>query len=167
MKKLLFSAVILFFVANICKAQAPERSKSQGVFVEVLGNGLLYSVNYDTRFSQSMNGFGGRAGIGYIAIEGVRLTTVPLLVNYLFGHEKHFFEVGIGATIVAGSAETDNGFGPVGERDRASGAFGTMSIGYRLEPTDGGFLFRAGITPVFDSTVFWPLWPQLSFGYAF
>jgi hypothetical protein len=166
MRKILFCICLTFLFTQAVMAQAPERTRSQGVYVEVLGNGLIYSLNYDTRFGQRMNGFGGRAGIGYLAVDGVRITTVPLLVNYLFGHEKHFFEVGMGATVVTGS-EGSSGFGPVGERDRVSGAIGTMSLGYRLEPTDGGFMFRAGITPIFDSSVFWPLWPQLSFGYAF
>lgn len=46
--------------------------------MEVLGNGLTYSLNYDTRFSQSLKGLGGRAGIGYVAIDGNSLTTIPL-----------------------------------------------------------------------------------------
>ncbi|WP_143960559.1 hypothetical protein [Litoribacter populi] len=167
MKSLFLSVFFLISLGQVCQAQAPDRSRGQSVFVEVLGNGLIYSVNYDTRFSQGMNGLGGRAGIGYIAMDGVRFTSVPLLVNYLFGHDKHFFEIGVGATILVGSAGNQGGFGPAGERDRESGAIGTMSLGYRLEPTDGGFLFRAGITPIYDSSAFWPLWPQLSFGYAF
>jgi len=161
---LLFAVGIITF--NSVQAQVAERTKSQGVFVEVLGNGLIYSVNYDTRFSQRFDGFGGRAGIGYIAIEGTRLTTMPFLVNYLFGKEKHFFEIGVGTTFLAASDNSAT-IGPVGDRERDSAFIGTMSLGYRLEPTDGGFTFRAGITPFFDSSIFWPLWPQVSFGYAF
>jgi len=161
---LLFSIVILTF-SNL-QAQVAERTKSQGVFVEVLGNGLIYSVNYDTRFSQRFDGLGGRAGIGYIAIDGTRITTMPFLLNYLLGKEKHFFEIGIGTTLLAASDDSGS-VGPVGSRERGSAFVGTMSLGYRLEPTDGGFMFRAGITPLFDTGAFWPLWPQVSFGYAF
>jgi hypothetical protein len=166
MKQFLLLFVMGIFSISNLNAQVAERTKSQGVFVEVLGNGLIYSLNYDTRFSQSFDGFGGRAGIGYIAIDGARITTMPFLLNYLFGKEKHFFEVGVGTTLLVASAG-NGGFGPVGDRERGSAFIGTMSLGYRLEPTDGGFMFRAGITPIFDSETFWPLWPQVSFGYAF
>jgi len=166
MKQILLLVAIGFISICNLQAQVAERTKSQGVFVEVLGNGLIYSFNYDTRFSQSFDGFGGRAGIGYIAIEGTRLTTMPFLVNYLLGKEKHFFEIGVGTTLIVAS-EGNGGVGPVGNRERGTAFIGTMSLGYRLEPTDGGFMFRAGVTPIFDSSSFWPLWPQVSFGYAF
>lgn len=166
MKQLLIIIIIGIFSITSLHAQVAERTKSQGVFVEVLGNGLIYSLNYDSRFSQRFDGLGGRAGIGYIAMEGTRLTTIPVLLNYLLGNEKHFFEIGIGTTLVAASDNSGN-FGPVGSRERGSLFIGTMSLGYRLEPIDGGFMFRAGITPLFDSGAFWPLWPQVSFGYSF
>jgi len=166
MKHLLLIIAIGILSLSSLQAQVAERTKSQGVFVEVLGNGLLYSVNYDTRFSQRFDGIGGRAGIGYLAIDGVSLTTMPFMLNYLFGKDRHFFEVGVGTTLLVASAG-NGGFGPVGDRERGSAFIGTMSLGYRLEPTDGGFMFRAGLTPIFDSSSFWPLWPQVSFGYAF
>ncbi|HSJ67651.1 MAG TPA: hypothetical protein VK921_08250 [Anditalea sp.] len=166
MKHLLLAMAVGILLVGNLNAQVAERTKSQGVFVEVLGNGLIYSVNYDTRFSQRFDGIGGRAGIGYIAIDGTTLTTMPFLLNYLFGKEKHFFEIGVGPTVILASANS-GGFGPVGDRERGSAVIGTMSVGYRLEPTDGGFMFRAGLTPIFDSSSFWPLWPQVSFGYAF
>lgn len=146
-------------------AQDGQRTRSQAVYMEVLGNGLTYSLNYDTRFSQSLKGLGGRAGIGYVAIDGNSLTTIPLVVNYLFGKDKHYFEVGAGATLLSAAASSD--FGPVGSGEKGSTFIGTMSLGYRLEPLDGGFTFRAGITPIFDRTTFFPFWPQVSFGYAF
>jgi len=166
MKQLLSLLVIGFLSLGSIQAQVAERTRSQGVFVEVLGNGLIYSVNYDTRFSPSFDGFGGRAGIGYIALDGVNLATMPFLVNYLFGREKHFFEIGLGTTLIVAS-ERNGRSGQFGERFTGSLFVGTMSLGYRLEPTDGGFMFRAGLTPLFEAGYFWPLWPQISFGYAF
>jgi hypothetical protein len=166
MKQFLLLLVIGFLSFSSLQAQVAERTRSQGVFVEVLGNGLIYSLNYDTRFSQGFDGWGGRAGIGYIAIEGVRFTAMPFLVNYLFGKEKHFFEVGVGTTMLIVS-DSNGSFSPVGDRNRGTGFTGAMSLGYRLEPTDGGFMFRAGLTPIFSSDTFWPIYPQVSFGYAF
>ena len=166
MKKISTVVALFLLLSGSVHAQIAERTRGQGVYVEVLGSGLLYSFNYDTRFSQRLNGIGGRAGIGYLAVEGTSLTTLPFMLNYLFGHDKHFFEVGVGPTVLIAS-ERISGFGPVGDRNSASAVIGSMNLGYRLEPSDGGFIFRAGLTPFFDSNFFWPLWPQVSFGYAF
>lgn len=163
-------ALLTFFlVLMTSKSFSQEegyRDRSQAVYVEVLGNGLIYSFNYDTRFGQSIKGLGGRAGIGHLAIDGSRLTTFPFLINYLFGKDKHYFEVGAGATLITASTNSSD-FGPIGSREKGSTFIGTMSFGYRLEPQQGGFLFRAGITPIFDRTSFFPFWPQVSLGYAF
>lgn len=156
-------SLLLFTTRSM--AQDLQRSRSQTVYLEVLGNGLTYSLNYDTRFSNSIKGLGGRAGIGHMVIDGNRLTTFPFLINYLFGRDKHYFEVGAGATLLTASTSSD--FGPIGSRESGSAFIGTMSFGYRLEPQNGGFLFRAGITPIFDRSSFFPFWPQVSFGYAF
>ncbi|WP_194774333.1 hypothetical protein [Pararhodonellum marinum] len=160
-----FTFLAVLFIQTTLFAQAPERTRSQGVFVELLGNGLLYSFNYDTRFNQSYTGLGGRVGLSYLAVDGTNLTTVPVVLNYLLGKDKHLFEVGIGTTFVAAADRTN--VGPISEANRGSTFIGTMSLGYRLEPRDGGFMFRAGITPIFDSSNFFPFWPQVSFGYAF
>ncbi len=162
-----FTTLILFMglFVNISMAQDGLRTRSQSVYMEVLGNGLTYSLNYDTRFGQSLKGIGGRIGIGYVALDGNSLTSVPFVVNYLFGKDKHYFEVGAGATLLSAAASSD--FGPVGSGEKGSTFIGTMSLGYRLEPLDGGFTFRAGITPLFDRSTFFPFWPQVSFGYAF
>lgn len=157
--------ILLTLFSNSATAQEGFRTKGQAVFFEVLGNGLTYSLNYDTRFNQSLKGLGGRAGIGHLAVDGTSLTSFPFLLNYLFGKDKHYFEVGAGATLLVASTSSD--FGPVGSREKGSAFIGTMSFGYRLEPQEGGFLFRAGITPIFDRTSFFPFWPQISFGYAF
>lgn len=69
-----------------------EGSKN-AFFVEVLGNGLLFSANYDIRVS---NKFGIRVGIGYIGSttgEG-GILIVPVMGNFLLGNNGRYFEVG-------------------------------------------------------------------------
>lgn len=158
-------AFSLFVFAHNSTAQEVQRTRSKGVYLEVLGNGLTYSLNFDTRFSKSLKGLGGRVGIGYMAMEGDNLASIPIIVNYLFGKDKHYFEVGAGTTFLAASTPTE--FGSIDTREKGSAFIGTMSFGYRLEPQNGGFMFRAGITPLFDGTSFFPFWPQVSFGYSF
>lgn len=158
-------AFSLFVVAQNARAQEVQRTRSKAVYLEVLGNGLTYSLNFDARFSKSLKGLGGRAGIGYMAVDGDNLTSIPIIVNYLFGKDKHYFEVGAGTAFLAASTPTQ--FGSIDTREKGSAFIGTMSFGYRLEPQNGGFMFRAGITPLFDGTSFFPFWPQVSFGYSF
>lgn len=145
---------------------AQTSDPNSAVFMEILGNGLVYSFNYDTRFTPKQDGLGGRAGISYLAIDGASVATVPLVMNYLLGKNGKYFEIGLGATYVA-AADRTNTNSRANPINRADGWLGTMSFGYRSQPVDGGFLFRAGVTPLFGSGSFWPFYPQISFGYAF
>lgn len=145
------------------KLPAGDQRRAQNVFVEIGGQGLLFTANYDSRFSNRRDGLGGRIGIGYIASEGDNATTVPISMNYLLGKGKHFFEVGIGATLIATSG-TDNSFF---FNENNSNVIGTMSFSYRLQPLDNGFSLRVGLTPVFNSDFFIPYYGGLSLGYTF
>uniref|UniRef100_UPI00404B7018 hypothetical protein n=1 Tax=Daejeonella sp. TaxID=2805397 RepID=UPI00404B7018 len=118
---------------------AQNEKRAQNVFVELGGQGLLFTANYDSRFSKRMDGLGGRVGIGYISIGGDNATTVPLSLNYLLGTGRHFFEMGLGATLLATSGN-DNSFL---FDENNSNVIGTMSFSYRLQPVDQGFSFRA------------------------
>ena len=146
------------------KLPSGEGSRAQNVFVEVGGQGLLFTANYDTRFGNRRNGLGGRVGIGYIAVDGDHATTIPLSLNYLLGNSgKHFFEVGLGATILA-TGGSDNSFL---FEDNNSNVIGTMSFSYRLQPVNSGFSLRAGLTPIFNGDFFLPYYGGLSLGYTF
>jgi hypothetical protein len=134
-----------------------EIKRAQNFFVEIGGQGLLFTANYDTRFKKARNGLGGRVGIGYFAADGDNITTVPLSLNYLLGKDKHLFEIGLGATF--GNATL---FG-----SNENNVFGTMSFTYRVQPVDSGFSFRAGLTPIFSGDFFIPYFGGLSIGYSF
>jgi len=148
----------------INKLPSGEDARAQNVFVEVGGQGLLFTANYDTRFGNRRNGLGGRIGIGYIAADGDNSTTVPVSLNYLLGNSgKHFFEIGLGATFLATGGDDESFFFDENE----SSVIGTMSFSYRLQPVNSGFAFRAGLTPVFNSDFFIPYFAGLSLGYTF
>lgn len=165
MKNKSFTWILVFFLAFNNKVFAQSDSHNT-LYMELFGNGLTYSLNYDMRFSGKPDGLGGRVGIGYFAIDGISLATVPLMVNYLMGKNGKYFEVGAGATYLS-AADRQNS-NPTGSPiNRGTGWLGSLSFGYRSQPIDGGFLFRAGLTPFFDRSSFMPFWPQVSVGYAF
>ncbi len=134
------------------------------MFVELAGQGLLFTFNGDFRLSASRNNMGLRAGIGFISDGDVSIVTIPLGVNFLFGKNGKYFETGLGATFIVG----DYGF-----LDNDAHSIGTMFFGYRSQPVDGGFNFRAGIAPIFHTgsqyvrSFFFPYYPGVSFGYTF
>lgn len=138
--------------------------RAQSFYFELLGPGITYSFNYDTRFQNTLNGLGGRAGVGYIAIDGNTVFSTPLMLNYLLGKEGRYFEMGLGATYISFTGDSD-------ENDvlfvDESQVFGTMVFGYRRQPVDGGFMFRAGISPIFGQGNFVPYYGYLSLGYTF
>jgi len=140
--------------------------RAQNVFIELLGQGLLITANYDTRFGNRRDGLGGRVGIGFIASEGNNATTIPVSLNYLLGKGNKFFEIGLGATVIAAKT-TGSFFFDDDTVNRNSAVIGTMSFSYRVQPVDSGFSFRAGITPIFSSDFFIPYYGGLSLGYTF
>ena len=164
----LFTLVLLFLSVLVKGQESGSTSsengkRAQNVFVELGGQGLLFTANYDSRFSKRRDGLGGRAGIGYISIGGDNASTVPLSLNYLLGKGRQFFEIGLGATLLATSGN-DNSFL---FNENNSNIIGTMSFSYRLQPIDRGFSFRAGLTPIFNKNFFIHYYAGLSMGYSF
>jgi hypothetical protein len=168
MKKLLGLklALLLLIMSSESFAQESTRERGRGVYMELLGNGLVYSFNYDQRFEKRFDGLGFKAGLSYFAVEGSSFTTVPVGLNYLLGKNGKYFEMGAGATIVR-AADNTNTFSVGDSRTVGTGAIGHMVFGYRREPVDGGFLFRASMTPLFGQGTFFPFWFGISLGYAF
>ncbi|MGY6743818.1 MAG: hypothetical protein ACXIUQ_13855 [Cecembia sp.] len=157
-----FIATMLSFFQTIKAQEVPKRN---AIFVEVYGTGLFHSVNYDMRFDQISNGLGTRIGIGYTAIDGVRVFTLPIAFNYLIGKKRNFLELGVGGTGIF--LNQGNIGSPASGLDISSStAIVHGMLGYR-RVSASGFLLRAGITPLFNGSEFIPFVPQASLGFAF
>jgi len=135
------AATTLAITAMPLAAQDAPPAAKTAVYLESLGNGGLYSVNVDRRLSSAI---GIRIGIAswsandWWSDEKTRMLTVPAQVYFLTSPAgAHHFEAGGG--IVIGHRHS-----PV-----VSGAFSslTATIGYRLQRSSRGFVFRAGFTP--------------------
>jgi len=173
MKKLSLVCGMMFIALCSTKVVAQDATvasqRAQNIFIELGGQGLTLTANYDTRFTNKRDGIGGRIGIGHISSDGSSVTTVPLSLNYLLGKERRYFEVGLGATYLTATA--DGSFLDFGGDDyddeTGNTVIGTMSFAYRLQPMDSGFSFRAGITPIFGKDFFIPYYGGISLGYTF
>jgi hypothetical protein len=169
--------------AGLEAAPPKERTANNAIYIEGLGPGLLYSLNYDRAFGD----FAGRIGIGYASVgvsansesgtsggsSSARFLTVPITVSYLgIGSKKHMFEVGAGATILNVGANASAFDVSSSSSSSSSGSntyvFGNVLAGYRFQPPNGGFLLRAGLDLVLggDSLPVFP-WPYLALGGTF
>ncbi len=113
--------------------------------------------------------FAGRVGFSYIGLSArsndgssdahASLITVPLTVTYLgLGSQKNMFEIGGGVTVVHVSAGA-NSFAVSDSKSEESNTLllGNLVFGYRLQPPEGGFLLRTGLSPIFGGGAFIPL----------
>ncbi len=156
MKKILFG--IIFLMGMNFTVNAQNNPYAKNIFFELGGPGLA-SVNYDMRFNNNGKGLGFRAGVGGFPSYGVNLVTVPIGINYLASKDnKNFFEFGAGFTAMSASESGSGIF---------SGSFGHLSLGYRLQPMDGGFTFRAILNPVIVEEGFFPFYAGIGFGWKF
>jgi len=158
---------LCFIIGCASIATLHAQTAAKAVYAEIGGPGLA-SVNFDTRFTKAENGFGGRIGIGGFSVsdglgDHVGIVTIPVGINYLLGKDgKNYFELGAGFTYVGGKASSDGG-----DSGNFSTSFGNLTFGYRLAPKNGGFFFKAQITPVFNRIGFIPYYGGLGFGYKF
>ncbi len=143
---------------------------AKNVYLELGGPGGFISANYDTRVSKSDKGLGIRAGVGSIFDFYTIGYTLPVGLNYLVGKRKNFLELGLGVTYVhLPSVNQDQPFNFKKESFFAEYGW----VGYKYQPLQKGFTFRAGLCQFFNdlnipAILGVPsLYAGLSFGYSF
>jgi hypothetical protein len=135
--------LIICFSGNLisCFSQDLPVTKN-ALYFELLGNGGLYSLNYERNFHPNIYfriGFETfqTTDLFYRTTTG-RITAVPLMVSFLTGHKNHHFELGGG--FLLGNNKDLSGSNSIFDL--------TSFIGYRYQSMlTNGFLFRIGLTP--------------------
>jgi hypothetical protein len=164
----------IYIIDTLNKVEAKNKlnkitsNKYQKVaFVELLGAGGLYSLNYDMRTAKGKrDGWGFRIGMEKIVAnikdtsvvgvtENVRIsfTAIPLVINYLFGKRKGFLELGVGATYFKFKGESNSISTIERYQERTfkqsfGSIIGSFNIGYRHVPYRNGFMYRVALTPL-------------------
>ena len=163
MKKLIIIPVVIICTINLM-AQTNKDSSSiakNTVFVELLGNGGLYSVNLDRiLYHKKKIRISIRGGMSYVpltisfmgGIKGLNIRegeiynrsfVIPTEVNFIFGH-NHCFEMGCGFTYTTGNKRLNY--------DSRLFLF-LRILGYRFQKTNGGLFLRGAFVPsikIFD-----------------
>lgn len=141
---------IMLIAGNGFAAEKPEAPYT--IFLELLGNGGLYSINADYRFREDGSirlGFVNWNAGGFFG-NSESLTAFPLLANYLYGSGNSWLELGAG--ILYGHYQEKSSIGNTMNDYNFTTLTG--SISYRYQRPNGGFFFKAGLTPLY------PLGPE-------
>ena len=134
--------------------QQETQFRRNAIYFELGGQGILYSINYDCRITPHLSLRGGLSswsfsGDFFLIQEKLRFTAFPLMVNYLTGPMKSsHLEIGIGLMPLFVSGSIGFLYTPSNDTGNRTFLVGTATFGYRYQPKDGGFVFRAGITPL-------------------
>ena len=161
----LFTLVFILIAIEITIAQDTNINfKKNQLYLELGGNGLVYSINYERLLSENFTlrgGFGITPGL--IFAEGTFIH-IPITASYLIGSKSSKFETGLGATYFAGTDIKVFGL----DTGDQSLIFLTGIIGYRYT-SPGGFVFRILFTPLYNSETEPEILPYfgLSLGFAF
>ena len=147
------SAFILLATMWASNTQAWSQDQSSIAGVELLGRGVLYSVNYERYFTE-------RAGLGIGAAlypsGNNRLMIVPLYGSWNPVGDRHSLYLGAGTTLAFGSLGS---ILPFGEKPSnwSMRAMGTASVGYQYR-SFGGFVIRPTVSFLMlgDQRVIWP-----------
>jgi len=137
------------------------------IYAEIFGRGIFLSAAYERLlFETTPHNIGLSAGVGFWAEVEIGGTgqneggvTIPIYANYLYGGNDKL-ELGIGITF-APNISTYQFYD-----EFTSEWMVTTFIGYRYQPTDGGFLFRVGYAPIFGHEKI-ILYGGIGLGYAF
>jgi hypothetical protein len=139
---------------------------ARALYAELGGPGGFLSFNYDTRLTRSFKGFGIRAGFGLLFDADNVGYTIPVALNYLLGDNAHFFELAAGGSFHHFEIRNQDSWFHFPKTNFLA-PFGW--IGYRYQPVERKFVFRAGLTHLVGERM--PEYarlpyPSLSFGYS-
>ena len=132
-----------------------EIKKKNAIYLEALGNGVFYSVNYDRiLFNQKQSAIGIRVGYSYVPLFNFSdgffgsVNQVPVELNFIYTQKKLFEklgireELGIGATYQRSVDNTNSDF-----PDMHKYCLGFLRIGIRYQRTNAGWFYRIAFTP--------------------
>ncbi len=152
--------LVLLCAVEPGRAYEENPEARNALYIELLGNAGLYSMNYDrtvvTLAERHRIGF--RVGLSLVPLDtlGVQFPLVfPVTLNYLYGRQRRL-EIGAG---VAPRVVFDKDWSPSVSVHLAT------TLGFRLQRFDNDFVFRVGFTPLFFDGVF--PWVGVSLGRAF
>lgn len=142
-------------VAGSADGQSMDRGSK--VYLEVLGNGLVFSVNYEHPVWTSAT---VRVGAGGLWIGGVKYGLGFGMVGWELTGNRHVVHISAGAGVIH--------FADVFflEGVPTTTGYGTAAIAYRYQPRPRGVFFQLSFTPTLAESTLTP-WGGAAVGVAF
>ncbi|MCM2276991.1 MAG: hypothetical protein NDJ89_02825 [Oligoflexia bacterium] len=147
--------------------QSSFAPRANSIALEVLGRGILYSLNFNHAFAER---FSGGFGLSYFSIplkagHSASIYLVPIYGNYYLLEGAHRPYVSLGATFALGVGGIETRDGETTVQPPLSAIAPHLSAGYEYR-SSGGFLFRLApyLYLMSDRTVFTG---GISFGFSF
>jgi len=158
------SLSFVFFILFTLLLQAQNKFEQNAVYLEVGGNAIVGSLNYEHQFSNKP-GLGFRMGIG-VSLDEELHPSIPLGVNYLIPlkNERSFVDVGLGTTFTYEDVYQYDYYGNMSPTSRTIVAL-VPSFGYRRHAKNS-LMWRASVTPVISRSGIFP-WVGFSIGKRF
>ncbi|WP_247237316.1 hypothetical protein [Telluribacter sp. SYSU D00476] len=158
----LLPAIVLLLSIFATTAAIAQDQPRNNLYLEVGGNGLFSSVNYERQLTATP-GLQVRVGVGIYIERGFYLT-VPVGINYLFPlrDKRSFIDAGLGATwaFAEGRLFTNN----KALTDERIFNF-VPSVGYRRHAAKN-LMWKISVTPIINDSAFTP-WAGISLGKRF
>ncbi len=157
--------LLLLIIVSAISATAQTTFKKNSLYVELAGNALYASLNYERQLTNKP-GIGIRLGVGYFSSDEKFRISIPIAINYLFqlNNDRSFIDASLGATWSgAAGIKKDSSDGT---RDYSEHILSFVpAIGYRRH-TKGGFMWRVSFTPLINKYRVVPI-PGVSIGKVF
>jgi hypothetical protein len=138
-------------LSEVTAQQVEQPLQKNSFFLELGGNSLFYSLNYDRilldRSAWKLSGrIGGMYFPGFM-VANRHMIGIPVEVSYLRGNRNHHLEIGLGFTPIYDTYPLSTSRGEDYQwRDLV--VLGVARIGYRYQKREGGFFFKTGFTPL-------------------
>ena len=133
------------------------QTRAPKAYVEILGNGLGFSMNYEHPLYGRVD---LRVGGGGLMLKDWTYVMALAMVGWQFNSGRHAFRAAVGGGTIhfadmwflEGNSETSG--------------YATVSVAYRYQPKRRGFFLQIAFTPVMAERTVLP-WGGLGVGYAF
>lgn len=170
---LLFYFGFLILIMGSYAGDRQVRDAKNAVYLDIMGTGGWYSLNYErSMYSADKLHLGISGGVSANHFKDFTGKfnpdwSFPVSLNAFYGRNHHA-EFGIGSTFVS-VVRANQDYDP----ERALNINMTMTLGYRYQRPEGGFLFRAAYTPIipvyreYTERGGFKNWFSVSFGYSF
>lgn len=151
-------AALILTAGGFATARAQESSPARNkLFVELLGHGIVYSINYQREVTGTA---GVRVGLGGLPTDGNEYIIGFGMIEGFKRRGGHSVHVGLGLGLLWIEEVW------LLESEEELHAYGALSLGYEYHPRPRGIFFRAAFTPLFTEEEFAP-WLGVGVGTAF